>query len=285
MRAHGHTLSAAAGTGLACWALGSPPPVTLAATALAGGWALWPDLDTQGTAARSLGWATRLPAYGLAATGRHRGWTHTLLAQALLALGLLLVIAADPAEVGHIVALGVVFAGLVWFEAGMAADDKPAKRLGAVGRVLAAGLGTAAVTHWCALAWWGLAWVPAAVLAGGVAHLAGDVLTTDQFPALAPFTRREFGGLRFIPPTPRGQRVTWQERALEGLCWALVLLVLWQSVWAPLAAVCAAWTAVTWLRRQWRLLLRCAVHPVWAARQARARLAMARRWRRLARAY
>ncbi|HEX2807886.1 MAG TPA: hypothetical protein VHN80_17130 [Kineosporiaceae bacterium] len=47
-----------------------------------------------------------------------------------------------------------------------------------------------------------------AVLAGWWAHLLGDFCTSDRWPVLAPFTFRQFGGLRLIRPTPIGRRVT-----------------------------------------------------------------------------
>jgi hypothetical protein len=81
-----------------------------------------------------------------------------------------------------------------------------------------------------------LLWLGPAVLAGWWAHLIGDLCTSDRWPALAPFTFREFGGWRLIRPTPRGRRVTRTERLIESLllaacCAAVVTLAGW---WPPL---------------------------------------------------
>lgn len=235
MHAHGHTLTGTAAYGCGCLtaqSFGHPVPaaVVVAGMAVAGGWAIWPDMDVQGTAARSLSWVTRAPAYAIQALADHRGATHWALTTVGLAAALGLLGWIDL--VGVCLLAAAVFLGLVWCEAGFAADDRPSRRRGAVPRGLLATAGT-----WLALdatgGWW---WVSLAVGCGGLAHLAGDCLTRARFPMLAPFTFREVGGLGWVPPTPRGQRVTWQERCLEVGLWAVTLVVLWLLV-APVLVV------------------------------------------------
>lgn len=244
MKARAHGLSGAVGwlgVAVTVKAVGHPlaPVADIGGTLVAAGWALWNDLDCQATAARALGWPSRALALVVArVSGGHREATHTLLATAVLS-----VLAAILAAVPY-VSLVTVGLGLAWCQAALATADRGRVRLRTssltalayslprlvLAVLLARRVGS--VVRWVAAAsgaWLVLTldptpyWVPFAVLVGGWAHLLGDMLTRDEFAVLAPFSAREFGGLGWIPPTPRGQRVTVQEWAAEAL---LVLLTI-----------------------------------------------------------
>lgn len=225
MKAHAHTLSGSATWLAGCVvanAAGLDVPTTLAAggAIVAGGMALAPDMDVQGTAARSLGWFTRIPAYGVAwLSGGHRKAAHWAVTGLAVAAAVWLV---STTWIG----VAVLVLGIAWCEAGFAADNRPSRRLGTIRRALVSGIVAAVLLHYDRT---GLVWLAPAVLVGWWVHLLGDMLTTDRWPVLAPFVRREFGGWRVIRPTPRGQRVTWTERLIEtGLflgCLAAVVTI------------------------------------------------------------
>ena len=112
-------------------------------------------------------------------------------------------------------ALVILSLTIAWCEAGFAADDKPHTRTGALVRWAVATIAAAAILALDPT----VTWLPWAVLVGLLAHLVGDMCTTDRWPALAPFTWREFGGWRIVRPADRGERVSWQERIIETVLW------------------------------------------------------------------
>lgn len=240
MKAHAHGLSgtlAWLGGGLVLQAAGHPlgPVALIGGAAVATGTALAPDLDVQGTAARALGWPTRLVAYGVSWLTEHRGATHWAVTGAVLGALVSATATARWAIQGVTapwVAVLVLTLGYAWCEAAAVADDRPSRRIGVLTRWLVSLTATAlTLRHDRELAWLG-----PAVLAGWWAHLIGDLCTSDRWPALAPFTFREFGGWRLIRPTPRGRRVTRTERLIESLllaacCAAVITLAGW---WPPL---------------------------------------------------
>jgi membrane-bound metal-dependent hydrolase YbcI (DUF457 family) len=202
MMARAHVLTGLlAGCGIVALVPSAPAPVRVLAVATAGGAALLADLDTpSSTAARSLGPVTRLLARGIGLAclavyhatrteadpasrqDGHRLATHTvpgcLLAASLAAAACLLHPAAGAAVLG-------LLGGL----------------LGLGLRLAAAGLavGTGALGWWTLTThpgWWPL--VAAAVLAGTLAHLAGDALTPAGLPLAWPLVTR---GRRWHPVT------------------------------------------------------------------------------------
>lgn len=225
MKGHAHTLS-----GVAAWLGGCVlweqhvGPVTAATAAagavVAGGYAIWPDMDTDGTAARSLGWPTMAAANAAQWLVKHRGATHWLSTNLAVAAAIHLYGATWWA-----LQMTVLVLGVAWCQAGFDADDAPRKRLRVRWRWALA----LAVSGAIVVLDPGTAWLGPAVLVGGLAHLAGDALTSERWALLAPLTFRKFGGLGVIPPSRRGQRVSGVERVLEtamfaGACAAALTL-------------------------------------------------------------
>lgn len=247
MKAHAHGLSGATlwlGGCLVAQAGGYDvtPVAVIGGTAVATGMALAPDLDVQGTAARALGWPTRALAWGLSWLTDHRGVTHWAVTGVVLA-GLVSATVTWQWTVYDVqapwVAVLVLTLGYAWAEAAAVADDRPRKRIGALARWLVSLAATALTLSYDR----DLIWLGPAVLAGWWAHLAGDLCTTDRWPALAPFTFREFGGWRVIRPTRKGQRVTRTERTVESVLFVACALAVIQLAgwWRPLLD---AYTAV-----------------------------------------
>jgi hypothetical protein len=203
--------------------------------AVATGMAVAPDLDVQGTAARALGWPTRLVAYVISWLTEHRGMTHWAVTGVVLAA---LVSATATLRwsidgfVAPWVAAGVLTLGYAWCQAAAVADDRPRRRIGVLTRWMVSLAAAAATLRMDSV----LLWLGPAVLAGWWAHLVGDFCTSDRWPVLAPFTFREFGGWRLIRPTPRGRRVTRTERVIESLlfagCGAVAITLI--GGWPPL---------------------------------------------------
>jgi membrane-bound metal-dependent hydrolase YbcI (DUF457 family) len=247
VKAHAHGL-----TGTTAWlggclvagAVGHRPATVavIGGAAVATGMAIAPDLDVQGTAARALGWPTRVLAWAISWLTEHRGVTHWVASGAVLALAVSLTATARwtvQGVTGPWAAVVILTLGYAWAEAAAVADDNPGSRIGAVGLWLLSLAAALLTLHFDRH----LDWLGPAVLAGWWAHLLGDMCTSDRWPALAPFTFREFGGWRLIRPTPRGRRVTRTERLIESLlfgacCVTGAGLAGW---WPPLmAAVVAA---------------------------------------------
>jgi uncharacterized metal-binding protein len=212
-RAHLHTISGGAAYAAGCGLLtlaGQPvePTVVLVGTFMAAGWALWPDLDTDSTAACSLGWLTWVPSAPLRALG-HRGLTHRW----WTTLGL--------AALAPFVAPLAVFLGLAWASAGFDQDDAPRRRLSVPLRLVLC-LAGAWVTAMTA----GFAWAPLAVLVGGWAHLAGDAFRWKY---------------------PDRRRVAAGQRAVEVALWLITLALLAWLVAPALAGALGLWSAWRWL--------------------------------------
>src|SRR5581483_5610569 len=182
MLGHSHALSgAAAGLAVGTLILHEHAGPLALLTALTSAYALAPDLDSCGsTAARSLGFATRIIARGVrAVSGGHRHGTHSLLGTAAFTAMAWAACHWRHDWPGRVLLALVLIAGLT------AASD--ALRLGHTGNLL--GLGTAAVM---AVGGFGLALVPVAAAGGCAVHIAGDMLTRTGCPLLWPATLRDF---------------------------------------------------------------------------------------------
>lgn len=240
MKAHAHGLSGTLlwlGGCLAVETTGHrlPGMTVIGGAAVATGMALAPDLDVQGTAARALGWPTRIVAYAISLLTEHRGMTHWAVTGVVLAAVVSATATARWSIGGFMApwaAVGVLTLGYAWCQAAAVADDRPRRRIGAVARWLLSLVATGVTLRVDAV----LLWLGPAVLAGWWAHLLGDFATTDRWPVLAPFTFREFGGLRLVRPTPKGRRVTRTERVIESLLFAACCAVVITLVggWPPI---------------------------------------------------
>ena len=187
MLGHSHALSGAcAGVAAGLVAhLGPVPSVTLGA--LAAGAALIPDLDACGScSARSLGWLSGLVSHVIRfVSGGHRHATHSLAGVA--AFGALAWLAcafrhdlAGKMGLGFLVALMVSGAA----EALHLCRDHVADFVGAAAAVAVVAYG------------FGLTLIPAAVVIGTAAHVAGDALTDSGVPLLFPLSQFRF---RLLP--------------------------------------------------------------------------------------
>jgi hypothetical protein len=229
MKAHAHGLTGSLawlGGCLAATSVGIhvSPVAVIGGTAVATGMAIAPDMDVQGTAARALGWPSRIVSYGIMWMTSHRGATHWASTGAVISLAVALTAAVrwniHGVSAPWAAALTLVL-GYAWCIAAAEADNSPSRRMGAAARWLAAIISTAITLRVDQSP----AWLGPAVLAGWYAHIGGDCMTTDRWPILAPLIWREFGGWRIIRPTPEGKRVTRTERVIETLLFAGCLVI------------------------------------------------------------
>ncbi|MBO0823783.1 MAG: metal-dependent hydrolase [Actinobacteria bacterium] len=181
MLGHSHALSgAAAGAGVAI-ATHLRPTEAVGLALLTAGAALLPDLDSCGScSARSFGWLSRLPALAIrGVSGGHRHATHSVIGVTAL-YGLAVAAGTYRNDVAGKAGLGLLVALMVagGLEALRICREHVADTLGVV-----AGVAVAVSGFWLAL-------VPAAVAAGCIAHLAGDMLTDSGVPLLFPWMQR-----------------------------------------------------------------------------------------------
>lgn len=200
-----------------------PALTVVGGAVLAGGAAIGPDMDTQGTAARSLGLLGRIPAKVLNAVLGHRGPTHWLVTAVAVAAAAYWVLAYQADRVWPVLLLLAV--PIAWWEAGVTAGRS--RRLGAPLRIA---LATVAAL---ALAWYAptLTWVVAALGLGWALHLVGDCLTERPWPLLAPLTWRRFGGWGWTSTGGGPFRVSRRERLIEAALVALGLTCLGVTLW------------------------------------------------------
>lgn len=181
------------GVGMTALIPAAPIPVRVLMVIVTGGAGLLPDLDhPQATAARSLGWVTKLIAHGVDRMSLaiyhatktpddvadrksgHRLFTHTW--PGALLMGVLAAVSAAVSPVSSVV-VSAILAGLL------------ALGLRVAGVGIAAGAG---VLAWIVAAqypgWWWV--VPVAVVAGCLAHVGGDWVTNSGVPILWPFVSK-----------------------------------------------------------------------------------------------
>jgi membrane-bound metal-dependent hydrolase YbcI (DUF457 family) len=182
------------------------------------GSAMLPDLDTQGLAARTFGWPTRVLAKGVAAvSGGHRKGTHSLLGIAVV--GGIAWLAALLDGPGHwaaaVLALGLGVRAL-GFTAGGAINN-------AVTFAVCSAFVWFTVQHGATYDW-----VPLAYLVGAFSHVVADSATQHGCPWLYPFSKRTF---RFAA-VDTGE---WVENllVLPGTVLATVALAVWRLGWWP----------------------------------------------------
>lgn len=193
----------------------------VAVAAVAGGWALWPDLDQGGikggrvhgsTAARTWGPITALMAAGVGkAADGHRNGTHSLPGVAVFTL-LAWLATFHPVSTSILVALSV---GLGLRAASWLIPGRREK-------VWSINLAVSVTAAWALV--YGVdyrsmplplidrveftttpvefGWLPAVAAVGMLAHILGDMLTPEGCPLLWPFSKRRFGLGLFTTSTP-----------------------------------------------------------------------------------
>lgn len=193
----------------------------VAVAAVAGGWALWPDLDQGGikgdqvhgsTAARTWGPVTALMAAGVGkAADGHRNGTHSLPGVAVFTL-LAWLATLHPVSTSILVALsvGLGLRAASWLIPGRREKDWTINLAVSAAVAYALVFGTAWQSTPLPLVGQvgftvtpvEFGWLPAVAAVGMLAHILGDMLTPEGCPLLWPFSKRRFGVGLFTTSTP-----------------------------------------------------------------------------------
>lgn len=185
-------------------------------TAVAAGAAMLPDLDhPQATVSRSLGpvsWmASRLVSR---IAGGHRNGTHSLLACALVGLGMQALIDVSGENLWAVFAICFLCLSLV---TRVLLDGHSA-----ITTTILAGLGAAA----CLAVSPSFSWLAVAVTSGYALHLAGDIVTPEGIPPLWPVSKTR---VRFPMVATGGKR----EQLVAICCGLLCAWAAWSTIIAP----------------------------------------------------